>query len=124
MKISNFIKVNQKTKYFYSFSMTIEELLKNSEINYCKEGNDFFSKTNIGYVQKISEIKLIKALKEIYSLMKKEHKLLLKPIFCVINKNSFLENENLISFQEKMKVIEGLEYFEGFINFEKKIRNR
>lgn len=121
MKINNFIKVNQGTKYFYSFSMTIEELLKNSEINYYKEENDFFSKTNIGYVQKISEVKLLKVLKEIYSLMKKEYKPLLKPIFCVINKNSFSENGNLLSFKEKMKVIEGLEYFEGFIDFEKKI---
>lgn len=124
MKINNFIKTIQGEKSFYLTSITVNELLKNSKIDYYRAKNNFkisgSIKLNKGYVEKLPVTKWRKIAKEISSMIKENNPFLLEPIFCVINKENFSIEENMIFLEEKMKVIKGMKYFEAFKHLEEK----
>ena len=102
-------------------------MLKNSKIDYYKAENDFKMsgsiKLNKGYVEKLPSAKWRKIAKEISAMIKENNLFLLEPIFCVINKENFSDEENIISLEEEMKVIKGMKYFEAFKHFEEKNSN-
>lgn len=127
MEINNFIKANQGEKSFYLTSITVNELLKNSKIDYYRAENKFkisgSIKLNKGYVEKLPVSKWRKTAKEISVMIKENNLFLLEPIFCVINKENFSNEENMIFLEEKMKVIKGMKYFEAFKHLEEKIDN-
>lgn len=127
MKINKFIKTNQGEKSFYLTSITVNELLKNSKIDYYRAKNNFkisnSIKVNKGYVEKLPPAEWRKMAKEISVMIKENNLFLLEPIFCVINKEKFLNEENMIFLEEKMKIIKGLKYFEAFKYLEEKSSN-
>lgn len=127
MKINKFIKTRQGEKSFYLTSLSINELLKNSKIDYYRAENNFKTsgsiKLNNGYVEKLLVSKWRKTAKEISVMIKENNLFLLEPIFCVINKENFSNEENMIFLEEKMKVIKGMKYFEAFKHLEEKSSN-
>jgi hypothetical protein len=127
MKINKFIKTNQGEKSFYLTSITVNELLKNSKIDYYRAKNNFkisdSIKVNKGYVEKLPPAEWRKIAKEISVMIKENNLFLLEPIFCVINKEKFLNEENMIFLEEEMKIIKGLKYFEAFKYLEEKSSN-
>ena len=100
MKINKLIKTNQGEKSFYLTSITVNELLKNSKIDYYRAKNNFkisdSIKVNKGYVEKLPPAEWRKIAKEISVMIKENNLFLLEPIFCVINKEKFLNEENMI----------------------------
>lgn len=127
MKINNFIKISQGEKSFYLTSINANEFLKNSKIDYYRAENNFkisgSIKLNKGYVEKLPSAEWRKTAKEISVMIKENNLFLLEPIFCVINKENFSNEENIISLQEEMKIIKGMKYFEAFKYLEEKIDN-
>lgn len=127
MKINNFIKIRQGKRSFYLTSITVNKLLKNSKIDYYRAENNFkilgSIKLNKGYVEKLPSAEWRKTAKEISVMIKENNLFLLEPIFCVINKENFSNEENMIFLEEKMKVIKGMKYFEAFKHLEEKIDN-
>lgn len=127
MKINKFIKTNQGEKSFYLTSITVNELLKNSKIDYYRAKNNFkildSIKVNKGYVEKLPPAEWRKMAKEISVMIKENNLFLLEPIFCVINKEKFLNEENMIFLEKEMKIIKGLKYFEAFKYLEEKSSN-
>ena len=127
MKINKFIKTRQGEKSFYLTSLSINELLKNSKIDYYRAENNFKTsgsiKLNNGYVEKLPVSKWRKTAKEISAMIKENNLFLLEPIFCVINKENFSNEENMIFLEEEMKVIKGMKYFEAFKHLEEKSSN-
>ena len=127
MKINKFIKTSQGEKSFYLTSITVNELLKNLKIDYYRAENNFkilgSIKLDKGYVEKLPSAEWRKTAKEISVLIKENNLFLLEPIFCVINKENFSNEENMIFLEEKMKVIKGMKYFEAFKHLEEKNDN-
>lgn len=127
MKINKFIKTSQGEKSFYLTSLPINKLLKNSKIDYYKAENDFkisgLIKLNNGYVEKLPSAEWRKVTKEISAMIKENNLFLLEPIFCVINKENFSNEENMIFLEEEMKIIKGMKYLETFKYLEEKISN-
>lgn len=127
MKINNFIKISQGEKSFYLTSINANEFLKNSKIDYYRAENNFkisgSIKLNKGYVEKLPSAEWRKTAKEISVMIKENNLFLLEPIFCVINKENFSNEKNIISLQEEMKIIKGMKYFEAFKYLEEKIDN-
>ena len=127
MKISKFIKTSQGKRSFYLTSITVNELLKNSKIDYYRAENNFkisgSIKLNKGYVEKLPVSKWRKTAKEISVMIKENNLFLLEPIFCVINKENFSNEKNMVFLEEKMKIIKGMEYFEAFKYLEEKTDN-
>ena len=124
MKINKFIKTSQGKRSFYLTSITVNEFLKNSKIDYYKVEKEFETsssvKLNKGYVEKLPVSKWRKTVKEISAMIKENNLILLEPIFCVINKENFSNEENVISLEEEMKIIKGMKYFEAFKYLEEK----
>ena len=125
MKINNFIKISQGEKSFYLTSINANEFLKNSKIDYYRAENNFkisgSIKLNKGYVEKLPSAEWRKTAKEISVMIKENNLFLLEPIFCVINKENFSNEENIIFLQEEMKIIKGMKYFKAFKYLEEKI---
>ncbi len=127
MKINKFIKTSQGEKSFYLTSITVNELLENSKIDYYKAEKEFETSSseefNNGYVEKLPVSKWRKTAKKISAMINENNLFLLGPVFCVINKENFSDEENVISLKEEMKVIKGMKYFEAFKHLEEKNSN-
>ena len=85
MKINKFIKTSQGEKSFYLTSITVNELLENSKIDYYKAEKEFETSSseefNNGYVEKLPVSKWRKTAKKISAMINENNLFLLGPVF-------------------------------------------